>query len=174
MNLSEATTLIKPAFQNRMPGTWCDLGCGSGLFTNALASLLEKESKIYAIDKSVQHIQSESQDIEIDFHQLDFLTEPLPFLGIDGILMANSLHYVPEKISFLARLKEHLSPNGQLIFVEYEMIKGNHWVPYPITFDQLRKTLHDLDLKQIRKVGERDSVYGDQKMYVCCAGKIEN
>jgi hypothetical protein len=83
--------------------------------------------------------------------------------------MANSLHFVSDKISFLERIKKHLKPNGQFLFVEYELAKGNNWVPYPIAFDRLKHILQELELKQIRKIGERDSVYGDHKMYACSA-----
>jgi ubiquinone/menaquinone biosynthesis C-methylase UbiE len=169
MNLSEATALIEPAFVHRTSGTWCDLGCGSGLFTNELGTLLGKESKVYAIDKSVQHIHSAAKDVAIEFHRMDFATEPLPYSELDGILMANSLHFVSDKISFLERIKKHLKPNGQFLFVEYELAKGNNWVPYPIAFDRLKHILQELELKQIRKIGERDSVYGDHKMYACSA-----
>jgi trans-aconitate methyltransferase len=167
VNLSEAINLIGPAFPTRVSGTWCDLGCGNGLFTHALASLLGKESKIHAIDKTMQQIVSQAQDVDIEFHCLNFVAEPLPLLGLDGILMANSLHYVSDKNSFLTRLMEHLNPNGKLLFVEYELSKGNNWVPYPVTFEELRRTLYELGLKQIHKVGERASIYGDHKMYAC-------
>ena len=41
MKVSDATTLIKTGIPDRIKNTaWADLGCGSGIFTNALASLL--------------------------------------------------------------------------------------------------------------------------------------
>jgi precorrin-6B methylase 2 len=52
MYISEATELIRI---NEISGTraqtWCDLGCGTGTFTLALATLLPPSSVIYAIDK---------------------------------------------------------------------------------------------------------------------------
>ena len=170
MNFAEAITLIKPAFESRKCGTWCDLGCGSGLFTQALASLLAKESRVFAVDKSVQQIRSESPDVVIEFHRLDFFHQPLPFSGLDGILMANSLHYVSDKTSFLKRIKKHLKVDGQLVIVEYELTKGNTWVPYPVTYEQLKEILHQLDFSEIKKIGERQSVFGDHKMYACTSG----
>ena len=52
MQLSEAIELIqKINIPGNKPQVWADLGCGDGLFTRALATLLPEGSIIHAVDK---------------------------------------------------------------------------------------------------------------------------
>jgi predicted RNA methylase len=51
MKISEATALIRtPLIEWVRPQDWCDLGCGTGTFTTALAELLAPGSTIHAVD----------------------------------------------------------------------------------------------------------------------------
>jgi hypothetical protein len=54
MELREAISLIQTGeiIQDKQT-TWADLGCGSGLFTRALAGMLYSDSIVYAIDKNM-------------------------------------------------------------------------------------------------------------------------
>src|SRR5437660_5158157 len=79
-------------------GTWADLGCGDGVFTEALLSRLGPGSRIYAVDRDRRAIDAlqrrlpnrpELHPIVADFTRDLDLPEPL-----DGILFANALHYV--------------------------------------------------------------------------------
>jgi trans-aconitate methyltransferase len=108
MNLTDAVQLIQPARYPASASHWTDLGCGTGTFTQALAQLLQPGSFIYAIDKSPQLIRSKREQVSIRFNQVDFVKEELPFGKLDGILMANSLHYVPDQRSLLMRLQQYL------------------------------------------------------------------
>jgi hypothetical protein len=51
MNIIEATALIRTSLiEWSQPQYWCDLGCGSGTFTMALAHVLSPGSTIHAVD----------------------------------------------------------------------------------------------------------------------------
>jgi trans-aconitate methyltransferase len=103
MELTAAIELIRNASFAQTKSTWADLGSGSGLFTYALASLLPDGSMIYAIDKSrvvLNQYPKPAQTI-IQPLQADFITQDLPLPILDGILMANSFHYVKEWLSLV-------------------------------------------------------------------------
>ena len=53
MQMNDAVELIKhDSIFKSGEQDWADLGCGSGTFTMALASLLALDSTIYAVDKN--------------------------------------------------------------------------------------------------------------------------
>jgi ubiquinone/menaquinone biosynthesis C-methylase UbiE len=168
MDIKEAIDLIKAGLPNEIKNSiWVDLGCGSGTFTKALVALLGEGSKIFAIDKEMQQFNDVGINNEIEFIKLDFLREQLPVFNLDGILMANALHYVKDKTHFIGTLKKHLKPNGQMIIVEYDTEVSNQWVPYPISYRRLIETFSSIGLSDVTKVGERDSIYRSGKMYAC-------
>jgi ubiquinone/menaquinone biosynthesis C-methylase UbiE len=170
MQISEGIKLIESGFHEKVANSsWADLGCGSGLFTKVLASLLGKGSKIYAVDKAQQSIESSFNDVAIEFIKADFVNEPLQFTPLDGVLMANSLHYIKDKSNFFERQKKLLKSNGQVIIVEYELEKANAWVPYPIPFNELERLLSTSGFGPVEKLGERKSIFNAQKMYACSA-----
>lgn len=167
MTESEAVKLIEQAdFEPNIAQKWADLGCGSGLFSYALAVLLPRESKIFSVDK-VHHgpFKLTERKNRIEFLQADFIQDKLPFIDLDGVLMANSLHYVLEKEEFLEQLKMMLSEKAKLIIVEYETEQSNSWIPYPIPLKTLREIAGNLGFSGIRKIGERPSRYGNKHMY---------
>jgi len=115
MILKDAIALIQHSdIAGRTNARWADLGCGSGLFTCALANLLQKGGTIDAIDKTITPLQKLPNPHKISIHtkQLDFIKEPLPFNGLDGILMANSFHYVADKMNFIAAAGKTLASDG--------------------------------------------------------------
>ncbi len=119
-------------------GAWADLGCGSGIFTAALVSLLRPGSEIYAVDKHrraldavVRNLSDGYEDALLHPVLADF-TRPLGLPQLDGILMANSLHFVKRKEPVLVRLVRLLKPGGRLVVVEYNTSRGNYAVPHPM------------------------------------------
>ena len=114
-------------------GRWADLGAGEGAFTLALADLLGPDAHIVAVDTDARALRAIGHGIET--RVADF-TKPLDLRDLDGIVMANSLHYVRDKQPVLQSVRAMLRPGGRLIIVEYGADRGNPWVPYPFTYSK--------------------------------------
>ncbi len=112
-------------------GRWADLGAGEGAFTLALSDLLGPEAHIVAVDKDAGAMRA--LDGRIETRVADF-TRPLDLHDLDGVVMANSLHFVRDKQPVLQAVRTMLRRGGRLILVEYGTDRGNHWVPYPFTY----------------------------------------
>jgi ubiquinone/menaquinone biosynthesis C-methylase UbiE len=122
-------------------GIWADLGSGAGAFTLALADLLGPGSTIYAVDKDAGVLDQLARTMHAMFpavtlhcHAADF-TQPLNLPALDGIVMANSLHYVRKKEAMLQRVHGYLRSGGRLLLVEYNTDRSNPWMPYPLSYD---------------------------------------
>jgi ubiquinone/menaquinone biosynthesis C-methylase UbiE len=121
-------------------GTWLELGSGTGAFTLALADLLGAGSTIHSIDRDrgalaaqAAAVRSRFSSVRLTQRTADF-TRPLGFSGMDGVLMANSLHFVKDKAPVLALARSYLKPAGTFVLVEYDADRGNLWVPHPISY----------------------------------------
>lgn len=144
MNRRDAAALIHDAVGGH-GGIWADLGAGSGTFTRALMDLLGDDVTVHAVDRdrgAVQALSRLARDrdariipIEGDFAAPDFIRE-LP-KQLDGILLANALHYVRDAGAVLGRLVERLGAGGRVVLVEYDRRGPNRWVPYPIPIASL-------------------------------------
>jgi SAM-dependent methyltransferase len=122
--------------------TWGDFGSGTGAFTLALAELLGPEGEIYSIDKDRGALRGQERAMQARFPQTtvhylagDF-TRPLNLPTLDGIVLANALHFQPYKAQarVVQLLKSYLRPGGRLILVEYDVDRGNLWVPHPLSY----------------------------------------
>lgn len=168
MELSEAISLINhTSIHNNQPTTWADLGCGTGLFTTALAQLLKPGSKIFAVDKNISPLKKlqSPNNITIEKLQAEFVTEELNIHNLDGILMANSLHYVKAKIAFIHEIEKYFKSEGCFLIVEYDLDKPNPWVPYPLSFASLKFLFEKLGHHSVEKIKELPSRYNRAKIY---------
>jgi len=75
--------------------------------------------------------------VSVRYQVADF-TQPLDLPPLDGLLMANSLHFLRDKAPTLRRLVALLKPGGRLVLVEYNADRGNRWVPYPLSYETWR------------------------------------
>jgi trans-aconitate methyltransferase len=146
---------------------WADLGAGNGVFTHALSTLLHDGSIVYAVDTNMGRMESIRvwQQVVLKRIQADFVHDPWSTELLNGILMANSLHFVKEKEAFLQRLAEKLTHDGRLVVVEYEMEKPNAYVPYPIGFNRLTEVIQRSGFSTIKKLKEVPSVYDNRMIY---------
>ena len=130
MNHADHVALIEGGVGER-GGRWADLGAGEGAFTLALADLAGPDAQIIAVDKDARALQELRGRFET--RVADF-TRPLNLHDLEGVVMANSLHYVRDKDPVLRAVRAMLRPGGRLIIVEYGADRGNPWVPYPFTY----------------------------------------
>jgi hypothetical protein len=167
MTLEEAISLINHASKPNNPTHWADLGCGSGLFTLALSHYLARGSTIDAIDlRPTITRQTTSNGVVIRPHKADFTKDPLPFATPDGILMANSLHYVRDKRAFLTRI-QHVPT---ILLVEYDTDRAvPRWVPYPLSYGSAAGLLSSAGWTHIQKLGTRPSAFGRAELYAALA-----
>jgi len=71
--------------------------------------------------------------------------------------MANSLHFFKDKTAVLRGARQHLRPGGVLLLVEYNVDKGNPWVPYPISFEIFRELATRAGFATPRLLGKHPS-----------------
>jgi ubiquinone/menaquinone biosynthesis C-methylase UbiE len=171
MKISEAIALIHtPLLEWARPQSWCDLGCGSGTFTTALAHLLPPGSTIHAVDldqRALAAVPDHYNGVEIRKTVADISSPHLTLPSVDGILMANTLHFIPQQQAFLKRLQ---SVADRFLIVEYERSKPNRWGPYPVGFERLRQLFTEAGLERVEKLATRPSLFGGT-MYSALAEK---
>jgi len=168
MTLKDATAFIMFRNNNPSPQLWLDLGCGTGLFTSALTSNLPVGSKVIAVDKdknALRKIPAMQNDVIIQTMVADFESDTFEVNDVDGILMANSLHYVKDKETFLKKLVLSMRANGIFVIVEYDMEPGNKWVPYPLTIHAAKELFTNFDYPDFHLLNKRRSAFGRYNMY---------
>ena len=144
------------------PTTWADLGCGTGTFTLALADLLAPGSVIHAMDRdgsALRKIPSSHKSVSITTHRGDFTNQRWPFANLDGILMANSLHYVNDQATFIRACESRMTSTRRFLVVEYDTHEASRWVPYPVPQTQLTALFTAAGYSSIELLRSRRSVY---------------
>jgi hypothetical protein len=100
----------------------------------------------------------------------DFEKDNIDLHDLDGILMANSLHYIKDKTALLKKLRTYLQPQAPMIIVEYDTDQPvSTWVPYPLSFKSLTSLFTNAGYPHIQKLGERPSAYGRANIYAAIA-----
>jgi SAM-dependent methyltransferase len=172
MDERDAIALIDDAIVGH-GNSWADIGAGSGTFTRALRSLLRLDSRIYAVDhdkdaiSNLREIGSGVIPVEADF------TAPFALPGnpaLDGILLANALHFVPNPGDVLGRLAGLVRPGGRVVIVEYDRRAANPWVPYPIRSERWPEVSAAAGLTTPLITGRTPSKYAGE-LYVGVATK---
>lgn len=144
MDHNEHVNLLRPA---ALPpgGVWADLGAGDGAFTLALRELVGPEADVYAVDRDGAALRRLKKSHHARFGSTEHLillpndfSRALDLPPLDGIVMANSLHFFREKEGILRHVRGFLKPGGILLLVEYNVDVGNLWVPYPASFNVCR------------------------------------
>jgi trans-aconitate methyltransferase len=150
------------------PTIWADLGCGDGTFTRALADLLASGSTIHAMDRdgsALRRIPSAHKGVRITTHRGDFTNQPWPFADVDGILMANSLHYVEDQATFIRACESQMTSRRRFLIVEYDTNEASRWLPYPVSRTNLTALFAHAGYPSITFLRSRPSVYRRASLY---------
>jgi SAM-dependent methyltransferase len=140
VNHADHVALLRPGIVGSgREAIWADLGAGDGAFSLALAELLGAGT-LYMVDRDRRALERGAAELAHRYPGVtvrplvaDF-THPLDLPPLDGLLMANSLHFVRDKEPLVRRLKFLLKPNGRFLLVEYNVDRGNLWVPHPLAY----------------------------------------
>lgn len=166
MNHQDHVRLIKDGI-HQPDGIWADFGSGRGAFTLALADLLKLEAQIYSIDQDWLALQQQKlairrqfPEMQVVYQRSDF-TKSMVLPALDGLVMANALHFVPHrhKVATLQLLQHYLKNNGRLIIVEYNVDQGNRWVPYPFSWRTWHQLAAESGLGETRLLATRPSSF---------------
>jgi SAM-dependent methyltransferase len=174
MRLRDAIDMLSDSGVEALgPTIWADLGCGDGTFTFALADLLASRSIIHAMDRdgaALRRIPSAHDGVRITTHRGDFTNQPWPFAGLDGILMANSLHYVENQAAFIRVCEQQMKSRHRFLIVEYDTSEASRWLPYPVSQTRLTDLFERAGYSSIRVMHSRPSVYRRASLYAAVIG----
>jgi SAM-dependent methyltransferase len=142
-------------------GTWADIGAGNGAFTLALADLLGPGGRIVAVDRDGRALRDNAAVVGARFPAVVLdtvtgdLTRALTLPALDGLVAANSLHFVPRdrQVGVVRSLAAHLRPGGVFVVVEYDVDHGNPWVPHPFSYPSWERLATEAGLTGTRRIG---------------------
>ena len=144
MNHQDHVNLLKGGISHP-GGVWADFGAGRGAFTLALAELLGSTAVLHAIDKNKRALREQAglmsrhfPNVTVHTQTADF-TKPLNLPPLEGIVAANTLHFLRNKDKTLQLWRGYLKANGRLLIVEYNTDRGNYWVPHPFSYPTWQK-----------------------------------
>ena len=177
MQHAEMVALIRGGIVD-IDGVWAEMGAGTGNFTYALRDLLATSATIYAIDRDGSAFVAQQARKAVSGagatvipRQADF-AQRLTLPPLDGLLMANALHFVRDQEVVLARLVGYLKPGGRVLLVEYALDAPLRYVPYPVGFARFAELAAAVSLSAPQQVGFRRSPSSGVSMYAAVATKI--
>ncbi|HTM26617.1 MAG TPA: class I SAM-dependent methyltransferase [Vicinamibacterales bacterium] len=176
MRTQDAVDMLADARLDALgPTTWADLGCGTGTFTLALADLLCPGSAIHAMDRdrsALRKMPSARNGVIISTHRGDFTRRTWPFANLDGILMANSLHYIQNQPAFIRDCEPRMTTPRRFLIVEYDTDEPTRWVPYPVSRARLTSLFAAAGYSSIRMLRSRPSVFRRAALYAALVSNV--
>ena len=159
MDHADHVGLLRPAVD--AGGRWADIGAGEGAFTLALADLLGPGGRIVAVDRDAHALRTNEDRVQKRFPATDLttlvadLTGPLSLPELDGLVAANSLHYVhgERQDEVVRTLAAHLRSGGRFVVVEYDADRGNPYVPFPFSAVSWRSLAAEAGLVETTAIG---------------------
>jgi SAM-dependent methyltransferase len=165
MDHDDHVALIRDAV-DRDDRLWAEFGSGTGAFTLALVDTLPDSARIISVDKDrgalrlqqrsyAAHLRGRNGPVLEQIHA-DY-THKLKLPPLDGVLMANALHFQKHKEPILRLIQYYLRPEGRFLLVEYDTDRGNHWVPHPMSYPTWERLALEVGFKDVRKLATRPS-----------------
>lgn len=163
MDHEDHVRLIRDGVAGLFDGMWADLGSGSGAFTLALADLLGPGGSIVSVDRDGHALAGQARLLDERFPTLpvrylraDLLDDldELAATPVDGVIMANALHFIRDRDLFISRLTSWIRPGGRFVLVEYDSDQGNRWVPHPLSWETWRDTAQRLGFRDTQLIGQ--------------------
>jgi SAM-dependent methyltransferase len=162
VNHDDHVWLIRRGVEGGGP-VWADLGAGSGAFTLALADVLGASAVIHAVDRDARALRTNEAamrarfpGVEAHFVSADF-TRALDLPELDGVVMANSLHFQRDQPAVVQLVRGLLRPGGRLVVVEYNIERGNFAVPHPVPFERWERLARDAGFEHTELLERRPS-----------------
>ncbi len=171
MTQEEAASMIFSAVPS-VHSNWADIGAGSGLFTQVLQGVLPGGT-VYALDKSPHMLWRlpAQPSVRLEVVEADF-TQSFDLPEVEGMVMANALHYAQDPVAVLKNVLTHLKPGGTFILLEYDTDRPNPpWVPFPISWKRFQQLALDTGLSQPEILSKKNSIYGPEVIYAAVCYK---
>jgi ubiquinone/menaquinone biosynthesis C-methylase UbiE len=155
MNHADHVQLIRDGIPES-GGIWADMGSGEGAFTLALRDIAGPEVTIYSIDADAGGLLEQKRSFDREFPHTDIhfihddFMKKISVPPLDGIIAANSIHFVKDTLHVLRHFKTSLKPGGRLVIVEYNVDQGNTWVPYPFAYQTFLKLADEAGYKDMK------------------------
>jgi len=158
MNHGDHVALIRAGVEGAGP-RWLELGAGEGAFTLALADVLGPAADIVALDRDAGALRTLAAEMARRFPAAtlsplvrDF-RDALPEGPFDGVLAANSLHFLADPSRVIVTVRTNIRPGGRFVLIEYDADRGNPWVPHPFSFETWRSIAAPAGLARTRLIG---------------------
>ncbi|KPV52550.1 hypothetical protein SE17_14855, partial [Kouleothrix aurantiaca] len=89
--------------------------------------------------------------------------------ALDGVLMANVLHFLRDQPAALLLAASYLRPGGHVVLVEYDLDAPLRYVPFPVPFARFAALVAQAGLEDATPIGRRVSPSSGVAMYAAMA-----
>ena len=144
-------------------GVWADFGAGTGAFTLALADLLGEDAAIVAIDRDAERLRTNESSMQsrfphanVSYLEADF-TDALELPLLDGLVVANALHFVLDQVNVVKLLRGYLAAGARAVVVEYNIDSPNGAVPFPVPYTRWIEVAAEAGFRQLELLVRRPS-----------------
>lgn len=130
---NEVSPFLLDAVDARAGQRVCDIGCGGGNLTLALAKLVGAGGEAIGIDISAPLLElarsraSEAGVANAQFVQMDMQTGSLGGEPLDLAVSQFGVMFFDEPTAAFAAIRRHLVPGGRLVFACWQEVERNPW-----------------------------------------------